>query len=69
MNTNKILHIHLSLAEEEVTALKKYCKENGIIVSQLTRRLLMQEIKEKSTLLSPDYIPPKILESLVANKR
>lgn len=69
MNTNVNIHIHLSLTEEENSAFKTYCKENGIIIAQLIRRLIIKEIKEKSTLLSPDYIPPKVLECLKANKR
>lgn len=69
MNTNKNLHIHLSLTEEEAAAFKDYCKQNGLIAGQLVRRLLMQEIKDKSTILAPEYIPPKVLESLKANIR
>lgn len=69
MNTNRTLHVHLSLTEEEAEAFKNYCKENGIIAAQLVRRLILTELKEKSTVLSPDYIPPKVLESLKANKR
>lgn len=69
MNTNRNLHLHLSLTEEEAEAFKNYCKENGIIAAQLVRRLILTELKEKSTVLSPDYIPPKVLESLKANKR
>ena len=69
MNTNRTLHVHLSLTEEEAEAFKNYCKENGIIAAQLVRRLILTELKDKSTVLSPDYIPPKVLESLKANKR
>lgn len=69
MNNNRNLHLHLSLTEEEAEAFKAYCKDNGIIAAQLVRRLLMKEISDKSTLLSADYVPPKVLECLKANKR
>lgn len=69
MNTNVNMHIHLTLTEEENSAFKTYCKENGLIISQLIRRLIIKEIKEKSTILSSNYIPPRVLECLKANKR
>lgn len=69
MNTNRTVHVHLSLTEEEADAFKNYCNENGLIAAQLVRRLIIKEVKEKSTILSPEYIPPKLLESLKANRR
>lgn len=69
MQNNRILHVHLSLTKEEAEAFKAYCTGNGIIAAQLVRRLILQEVKEKSTLLSEEYTPPKITESLKSSKR
>lgn len=54
----KIKHIHLSLTDTEVYAIEKYCNENAIIFGQLVRRLVLQEIQQKSTISHSDFIPP-----------
>ena len=65
----KMFHLHIPCTTEEAEAIKKYCKENGIILGQTVRRLVLKEIQEKSTILSPDFIPPKIEECLIEKRR
>lgn len=65
----QILHCHLPFTEEEAKAFKSYCSESGIIAGQLLRRLVIKEIQEKSTVLSADFIPPKVEECLLTYRR
>ena len=69
MESKKIKHIHLSLTDEELKQIEDYCTDNAIIFGQLVRRLLLKEIQEKSTILSPNFIPPKIEDCLIRKKR
>ena len=68
-NEKKRFHTHIPCTTEEAEAIKKYCKENGIILGQIVRRLVLKEIQEKSTILSPDFIPPKMEECLIEKRR
>lgn len=68
-NNNKRYNTGISCTAEEAAAIRKYCDENGIILGQLTKRLLLKEIQEKSTLLSADYIPPTVAECLIEKRR
>lgn len=68
-NDIKRFHTHIPCTEVEAAAIKEYCKENGLILGQIVRRLILKEIQEKSTILSPDFIPPKINESLIEQRR
>lgn len=69
MENKRIKHIHLSLTDEELKQIEDYCTDNAIIFGQLVRRLLLKEIQEKSTILSPNFIPPKIEDCLIRKKR
>lgn len=69
MEKRKTKHIHLPLTDTEFSAIEKYCDENGIIFGQLVRRLVVKEIQSKSTLLSPDFVPPKVTECLIEKAR
>ena len=66
--TNKIKHIHVSLTDTEFSAIEKYCNENAIIFGQLVRRLILQEIQQKSTISHPDFIPP-VTDCLIERAR
>lgn len=68
-NTNRRYHTHIPCTEEEAVAIKEYCKENGLILGQLIRKLILKEIQEKSTILSPDFIPPATGDCLVEKRR
>ena len=68
-NEKKRFHTHIPCTPEEAEAIKKYCSENGIIIGQLVRILILKEIQEKSTILSPDFIPPKTSECLIEKRR
>lgn len=57
-NTKSIFHLHVPCTEDEAEVIKKYCRENGIILGQLTRILLLREIKTKSVLLQDYEVPP-----------
>ena len=69
MENKKVKHIHLSLTDEELKQIEDYCTDNAIILGQLIRRLLLIEIQEKSTILSSEFIPPKIEDCLVKYRR
>ena len=69
MENKKVKHIHLSLTDEELKQIEDYCTDNAIIFGQLVRRLLLKEIQDKSTILSPEFIPPKIEDCLIRKKR
>lgn len=69
MKTDKIFHTHIPCTNEEAEVIKRYCSENGIILGQLVRRIILKEIQEKSTILSPEFIPPKIEECLIEKRR
>ena len=69
MENKRIKHIHLSLTDEELKQIEDYCTDNAIIFGQLVRRLLLKEIQDKSTILSPEFIPPKIEDCLIRKKR
>ena len=69
MENKRVKHIHLSLTDEELKQIEDYCTDNAIIFGQLIRRLLLKEIQEKSTILSPEFIPPKIEDCLIRKKR
>lgn len=69
MKNKRVKHIHLSLTDEELKQIEDYCTDNAIIFGQLVRRLLLKEIQEKSTILSPNFIPPKIEDCLIRKKR
>lgn len=69
MENKRIKHIHLSLTDEELKQIEDYCTDNAIIFGQLVRRLLLKEIQDKSTILSPEFIPPKIEDCLIRNRR
>ena len=68
-NEKKRFHTHIPCTAEEAAAIKEYCKENGLIIGQVVRRLILKEIQEKSTILSPDFIPPEIDECLIKQRR
>lgn len=68
-NGKKRFHTHIPCTAEEAAAIKEYCTENGLIIGQVVRRLLLKEIQEKSTILSPDFIPPEIDECLIKQRR
>lgn len=68
-NEKKRFHTHIPCTAEEAAAIKEYCKENGLIMGQVVRRLILKEIQEKSTILSPDFIPPEIDECLIVKRR
>lgn len=69
MENRRVKHIHLSLTDEELKQIEDYCTDNAIIFGQLVRRLLLKEIQDKSTILSPEFIPPKIEDCLIRNRR
>lgn len=69
MENKRIKHIHLSLTDEELKQIEDYCTDNAIIFGQLVRRLLLKEIQEKSTILSPEFIQPKIEDCLIKKIR
>lgn len=69
MKNKRVKHIHLSLTDEELKQIEDYCTDNAIIFGQLVRRLLLKEIQDKSTILSPEFIPPKIEDCLIRNRR
>lgn len=69
MENKKVKHIHLSLTAKELKQIEDYCTDNAIILGQLIRRLLLIEIQEKSTILSSEFIPPKIEDCLVKYRR
>lgn len=69
MKTEKRFHTHIPCTTEEAEAIKKYCSENGIILGQLVRRVILKEIQEKSTILSADFIPPKTKDCMIDNRR
>lgn len=69
MKNKRIKHIHIPLTDNEFQTIEKYCNENAIIFGQLVRRLVLKEIQSKSTLLSPDFIPPKVTECLIEKAR
>ena len=69
MENKRVKHIHLSLTDEELKQIEDYCTDNAIIFGQLVRRLLLKEIQDKSTILSPEFIPPKIEDCLIRKKR
>ena len=69
MENKKVKHIHLSLTAKESKQIEDYCTDNAIILGQLIRRLLLIEIQEKSTILSSEFIPPKIEDCLVKYRR
>lgn len=68
-NEKKRFHIGIPCTPEEAKAIKNYCYENGLILGQLIRRLILKEIQEKSTILSPDFIVPSVKESLIIKGR
>ena len=76
-NEKKRFHTHIPCTAEEAAAIKEYCKENGLIMGQVVRRLILKEIQEKSkeTMIkkygvdSPDFIPPEIDECLIERRR
>ena len=68
-NGSKRFHTHIPCTPEEAEAIKKYCSENGLILGQLIRRLIMNEIQDKSTILDPDYISPKINDCFIKQRR
>lgn len=68
-NDKCIIHAHIPFSNEEAQAFKNYCNENGIIMAQLIRRLIINELKTKSTILAVDYTAPKINESLNKSRR
>lgn len=68
-NEKKRFHTHIPCTPEEAEAIKNYCSENGLILGQIVRRLILKEVQEKSTILSPDYVPPKVNECLIDKKR
>ena len=69
MENKKVKHIHLSLTDKELKQIEDYCTDNAIILGQLVRRLILKEIQEKSTILSPDFIAPKIEDCLIRKRR
>lgn len=69
MENKRVKHIHLSLTDEELKQIEDYCTDNAIIFGQLVRRLLLKEIQEKSTILSPNFKPPKIEDCLIRKRR
>lgn len=69
MENKRIKHIHIPLTDNEFQMIERYCNENAIIFGQLVRRLVLKEIESKSTLLSPDFVPPKVTECLIEKAR
>lgn len=47
-NDKKIMHAHIPFSETEIKLFRNYCSENGIIMGQLIRRLILKEINDKS---------------------
>lgn len=65
----KRISVQIPGTEIEAEAIKKYCTENGLILGQVIRRLILKEIQEKSVILSADYIPPNTSECLIEKRR